>query len=40
MVWIALVQYKIEGNNYLFALNFHVPGLGSFGTAVEAFEMQ
>jgi hypothetical protein len=40
MVWIALEQYKIEGNNYLFALNFHVPGLGSFGTAVEAFEMQ
>ena len=40
MIWVAMADFKVEGQNYMFALNWHVPGLGSFGTYVATFEMQ
>ena len=40
MIMIAFEQAKIEGNTYMFALDFYLPGIYDFGTYIETFEMQ
>lgn len=40
MIMVALEDAKIEGNTYMFALDFYLPDVHDFGTCVETFEIQ
>ena len=40
MIMVALEDAKIEGNTYMFVLDFYLPDVHDFGTCVETFEIQ